>query len=177
MFRWIVGGLTVVAVVVIIAALYPNENGPERGPSQTVGSTLPALVFPALRGPAIGLNALRGQDVLVNVWATWCGPCRREMPALAMLARNFNGRLLVVAIDQGEDPNVVKAYVKQFGVGFPVAVDSEQRLGTALHLVGMPSSFFVDRQGVVREAVDGEMTYAMMSEKTQQLLAGSAERN
>lgn len=173
MFRWLGGGLLVAAIIVLIAAFYPNENGADRGPVQTVGSTLPALAFPSLQGQTIGLGSLRGHPVLVNVWATWCGPCRREMPALAALARHYQGRVLVIAVDQGEDPEVVKAYVKQFGVGFPVAVDREQRLGTALHLIGMPSSFFVDRNGVVRDAIDGEMTYAMMSEKTQRLLAGT----
>jgi len=176
-FRWIVGGLLIAAVIVFIAAVYPNENGSERGPALMDERTLPGLAFPSLQGPAVDLSALHGQPALVNVWATWCGPCRREMPALAMLARRFNGRLVVIAVDQGEDPEVVKAYVKQFGVGFPVAVDKDQRLGTALHLVGMPSSFFVDRQGVVRDAIDGEMSYAMMSEKAQRLLADSTERN
>lgn len=175
MFRWICGGLLVAAVVVTVAALYPNDNAPERGPSEAVGSALPALAFPSLQGSTIDLRSLRGKPVLLNVWATWCGPCRREMPALAMLARNMHDRLTVIAVDQGEDPAVVRSYVQRFGVGFPVAVDGEQRLGTALHLVGMPSSFFIDSSGIVREAIDGEMTYAGMSEKAQRLLA-PAER-
>ena len=170
------GGIIVAAVVVLVAALYPNENPGDRGPTQMVGEDVPALAFPALRGPAIDLGALHGRDVLLNVWATWCGPCRREMPALQVLARRMQGKLLVVAVDQGEDPSVVARYVRQFGVRFAVAVDRDQRLGTALHLVGMPSSFFIDRSGTVRDAVDGEMTYATMSEKAQRLLAVDTER-
>jgi thiol-disulfide isomerase/thioredoxin len=171
-FRWFVGGLVVVAVIVLIAALYPNENAPDRGPAQVIGSELPALTLPVLHGRDGNLGRLRGKDAVVNVWATWCGPCRREMPALALLAHNLGPRLTVVAIDQGEDAQVVKAYVKQFNVGFPVFLDREQRIGTMLHLVGLPSSFFVDRNGVVRDAVDGEMTYQMMSEKAHRLIAG-----
>ena len=162
----------VAAVIVLAAALYPNANPPERGPAQVVGGVLPALTLRALGGPDASLRALHGKDVLVNVWATWCGPCRREMPALARLARAMNPRLTVVAIDQGEDAQVVDAYVKQFGVHFPIYLDREQRMGTMLHLVGLPSSFFVDRNGVVREAVDGEMTYDTMLEKSQRLVAG-----
>lgn len=172
MFRWLVGGLVVAAVIFLIAALYPNENGPERGPAQVVGSDLPALTLTALHGPDVNLQSLRGKDVLVNVWATWCGPCRREMPALASLAHSMGSRLTVVAIDQGEDARVVNAYVKQFNVDFPIYLDREQRTGTVLHLVGLPSSFFINRNGVVREAVDGEMTYQMMSEKAHRLVAG-----
>src|SRR5579872_5732498 len=110
MFRLVIGGLLVAAVVVIVAALYPTENAPDRGPSQAVGSALPPLAFPSLQGSTIDLRALRGRPVLLNVWATWCGPCRREMPALAMLARNTHDRLTVVAVDQGEDPSVVRSY-------------------------------------------------------------------
>jgi thiol-disulfide isomerase/thioredoxin len=133
---------------------------------------MPAFALPPLRRSDIALSSLRGKDMLVNVWATWCGPCRREMPALAALARKMGPRLSVVAIDQGEDAQVVTAYVKQFGVGFPVYLDRDQRVGTMLHLVGLPSSFFVDRSGVVRDAVDGEMTYQMMAEKAERLVAG-----
>jgi thiol-disulfide isomerase/thioredoxin len=107
--------------------------------------------------------------VLLNVWATWCGPCRREMPALERLAREQTGRLVVIAVDQGEAPATARDFAKRFGVTFPVAADPEQRLGTQLHLVGMPSSFFIDKKGVIREAIDGEMTYDVMLRKAQQI--------
>lgn len=171
--RLLVGGLVVAAVIVLIAGLYPNENAPDRGPSQVVGSELPNLELAELHGRTASLNSLRGKDALVNVWATWCGPCRREMPALALLSRTMGSRLAVVAIDQGEDAQVVSAYVKQFKVDFPVYLDRGQRAGTMLHLVGLPSSFFVDRNGVVRDAVDGEMTFQMMSEKARRLTSGT----
>jgi thiol-disulfide isomerase/thioredoxin len=133
---------------------------------------MPSFSLPPLRRSEVSLSSLRGHDALVNVWATWCGPCRREMPALAQLSRQMGPRLAVVAIDQGEDAQVVSAYVNQFGGGLRVYLDRDQRVGTMLHLVGLPSSFFVDRHGVVRDAVDGEMTYQMMAEKAQRLVAG-----
>jgi cytochrome c biogenesis protein CcmG, thiol:disulfide interchange protein DsbE len=170
--RWLVGGFVVAAVIVLIAALYPNANVADRGPAQLVGGEMPAFSLAPLRRSDVRLSSLRGKDVLVNVWATWCGPCRREMPALAALAKKMGPRLAVVAIDQGEDAQVVSTYVKQFNVDFPIYLDRDQRVGTMLHLVGLPSSFFVDRSGVVRDAVDGEMTYQMMDEKAQRLIAG-----
>jgi thiol-disulfide isomerase/thioredoxin len=170
--RWLLGGLVVAAVIVLIAAFYPNENAPDRGPAQAVGDELPAVTLSALHGSQIDLQALRGKDTLVNVWATWCGPCRREMPALNMLAHAMGPQLAVVAIDQGEDAKVVDAYVRAFNVGFPIYLDPGQRVGTTLHLVGLPSSFFVDSHGVIKDAVDGEMTYQMMSDKAHALLAG-----
>ncbi len=170
--RWIVGGLVAVALVVLIAALFPNSMDQNRGPAQVVGMAAPDVSVPLVTGGEVALRRLHGKDVLLNVWATWCGPCRREMPALERLAREKAGALTVLAIDQGEDPGTAKAYADRFGITFAVGVDGGQRLGTALHLVGLPSSFFIDKNGVIREAVDGEMTYETMAEKARILIAG-----
>jgi thiol-disulfide isomerase/thioredoxin len=167
--RWIVGAIVAVALVVLIAAYFPSEIDQSRGPAQVVGMIAPALTVPLVTGGEMDLNSLRGHDVLLNVWATWCGPCRREMPALERLAREQTGRLVVIAVDQGEAPATARDFAKRFGVTFPVAADPEQRLGTQLHLVGMPSSFFIDKNGVIREAVDGEMTYDVMLRKAQHI--------
>jgi thiol-disulfide isomerase/thioredoxin len=167
--RWIVGAVVAVALVVLIAAYFPSEIDQSRGPAQVVGMIAPALTVPLVTGGEMDLNSLRGHDVLLNVWATWCGPCRREMPALERLAREQTGRLVVIAVDQGEAPATARDFAKRFGVTFPVAADPEQRLGTQLHLVGMPSSFFIDKKGVIREAIDGEMTYDVMLRKAQQI--------
>src|SRR5215470_2880917 len=167
--RWIVGAIVAVALAVLIAAYFPSEIDQNRGPSQVVGLTAPVLTMPLVSGGTIDLGTLRGHDVLLNVWATWCGPCRREMPALERLASERTGRLVVVAVDQGEAQSTARAFAQRFGVTFPVAADQEQRLGTQLHLLGLPSSFFIDKSGVIREAVDGEMTYEMMAQKAQRL--------
>lgn len=169
MIRWIAGAVVAVALVVLIAAFFPSEIDQNRGPAQVVGMTAPDVTVPLVTGGSVNLGSLRGHDVLLNLWATWCGPCRREMPALERLAREQPGRLVVVAVDQGEDPATARQFARRFGVTFPVASDEGQRLGTQLHLAGMPSSFFIDRRGVIREAVDGEMTYETMRDKARLL--------
>lgn len=181
MYRFLIGGLVVVAVVVLTAMFVPSDFDQARhsygGPAeQVVGTGMPDATVLDIGGGQLRLASFRGQPVLVNLWATWCGPCRREMPALERLSREEAGKLAVVAIDQREDPEVVRAYVKRFGVTFRVGIDGEQQLGTQLHLIGLPSSFFIDRNGIIRDAVDGEMTYEVMSEKAKSLLA-SLPRN
>lgn len=176
MYRWLVGGLVVVAVVVLTAMYVPSDFDQALhtygGPAGQVGTDLPEAVVPNVEGGRIDLAAYKGRPVLVNLWATWCGPCRREMPALERLSKEQSG-LTVIAIDQREDPAIVRSYVKRFGVTFAVGIDDSQQLGTDLHLIGLPSSFFVDRDGVIRDAVDGEMTYDVMSAKARALLARS----
>jgi hypothetical protein len=71
----------------------------------------------------------------------------------------------------------VRAFVKRFGVTFAVGIDGDQLLGTELHLIGLPSSFFIDRTGVIRDAVDGEMTYDVMTQKARSLLAADARNS
>ena len=181
MYRWLVGGLVVVAVVVLTAMYVPSDFDQAlhtyAGPAgQVVGTALPEAVVSNVEGGRIDLAAFKGRPVLVNLWATWCGPCRREMPALERLSKEQSG-LTVVAIDQREDPAIVRSYVKRFGVTFAVGIDDSQQLGTDLHLTGLPSSFFVDRDGVIREAVDGEMTYDMMSAKARARRASSAGKS
>ena len=166
-----------VAVVVLTAMFVPSDFDQARhayaGPAeQVVGTTIPDAIVPNVDGGDIHLSSYRGRPLLVNLWATWCGPCRREMPALERLSKEEGGRLTVIAIDQREDPAVVQSYVKRFGVTFAVGIDDGQRLGTDLHLIGLPSSFFVDGDGVIRDAVDGEMTYDVMTAKARSLLAG-----
>jgi len=181
-YRWLIGGLVVVAVVVLTAMFVPSDFDQARhsyaGPAeQVVGTTLPGAIVPNVEGGSIDLAAYRGRPLIVNLWATWCGPCRREMPALERLAKEQRGKLAVVAIDQREDPSVVQSYVKRFGVTFAVGVDDGQRLGTDLHLIGLPSSFFVDRNGIIRDAVDGEMTYDVMTAKAKALVAADARKS
>jgi cytochrome c biogenesis protein CcmG, thiol:disulfide interchange protein DsbE len=181
-YRWLVGGLVVVAVVVLTAMFVPSDFDQSRhtfaGPAeQVVGTVLPDAIVSNVEGGEINLAAYRGRPVLVNLWATWCGPCRREMPALERLSREQAGKLAVIAIDQREDSTVVRSYLRRFGVTFAVGVDNGQQLGTDLHLIGLPSSFFVDRNGVIRDAVDGEMTYDVMNEKARSLLAADARKS
>jgi len=181
-YRWLVGGLVVVAVVVLTAMFVPSDFDQSRhtfaGPAeQVVGTVLPGAIVPNVEGGDIDLAALRGKPAVINLWATWCGPCRREMPALERLSKEQAGKLVVIAIDQREDASVVRSYLQRFGVTFAVGVDDGQRVGTDLHLIGLPSSFFVDRNGIIRDAVDGEMTYDVMNEKARSLLAADARKS
>lgn len=162
---WILAGVT---IVVVLAFAFYLGGGPRRpdvigGPSRLAGA--PAASFDIVRagGSADSLARYRGKVVLVNLWATWCPPCREEMPALEKLYRAHAAQgFVVLGIDQGESANVAAAYARKLGVSFPILVDDQQQYGRAYAAQGLPTSVLVDRTGHIVQGIDGEMSLEQM---------------
>lgn len=162
---WILAGVT---IVVVLAVAFYLGGGPRRpdvagGPSTLAGA--PAINFEIVRtdGKPDSLAQYRGKVVLVNLWATWCPPCREEMPALERIYRAHAPQgLIVLGIDQGESANVAAAYAHARGVTFPILIDDQQQYGRAYAAQGLPTSVLVDRTGHVIKGVDGEMSFEEM---------------
>jgi len=94
------------------------------------------------------LRALRGKVVLVNLWATWCPPCRKEIPTLKAVYDRFKSRGLVILAISDEEPDVLRKFVSDEGVGFPVLPDAGEKVGERIfHVTGIPVSFIYDRSG------------------------------
>ena len=142
----------------------PGRAGGGGGPSTLRGA--PAQSFDVRRtdGVVDSLARHRGQVVLVNLWATWCPPCREEMPALQAFARQNAGKVTVLGIDQGESAGVASAFAKERGVTFPVLVDEQQQYGRTYAAVGLPTTIIVGRDGHVVRGIDGPLTLAQMRE-------------
>jgi len=158
------------AVVVAILAFRFYQGGgngppPVGGPAMLAGA--PAASFPvkALGGAPDSLANYRGKVVLVNLWATWCPPCREEIPALETLYRQYRSQgFVVLGIDQGESAKVAGEFARKYGVTYPVLVDDGQQYGRAYAALGLPTSILVDRAGKIIKGVDGEMSLAQMRE-------------
>lgn len=122
------------------------------------GTAAPALVGKTLDGEAFALEDLRGKVVLVNVWATWCAPCRQELPELRRLhhAHRERGFAVVgVSVDARRALGTLRAMVDEFELDYPMVFDPEQRAIAPWQIRGYPTSFLVDRQGIVRWRRDG----------------------
>ncbi|MEN9934063.1 MAG: hypothetical protein RLZZ387_642 [Chloroflexota bacterium] len=131
----------------------------------------PDFTLAALDGSEVRLASLRGQVVLVNVWATWCPPCRAEMPAIQATYDEYRGQgFTVLAVNFKEDARTVAAYLEEHRLTFPALLDVDGSVGSVYQARGLPSSFFVDRRGVIRAVYRGPMPRGIIEGTVAQLL-------
>jgi peroxiredoxin len=122
----------------------------------------PDFAVPDLAGQAVRLSGLRGQVVLVNLWTTWCPPCREEMPSMEKLYQRFRDRgFVLLAVSQDEYGRAaVEPFVRELGITFPVLVDPEHQVGDRYHVWGYPESFLIDREGRIVDRIIGPRDWA-----------------
>lgn len=129
------------------------------GSTPRLGEPAPDFTLATLDGQRLGLADLRGRPVLINFWASWCPPCRGEMPDLAQAAREYSDvGLVVLAVNLQEEPEAIQRYATNAGLSFPIALDRSGAVATRYNLTGLPTSFFIDRNGVVRDLNIGALT-------------------
>jgi peroxiredoxin len=133
----------------VVAALAVVSSG--AGAAVTPSASAPDFTLPSLDGPNLRLQEQRGRVVMINFWATWCGPCRVEMPHLSKLYEKYRGSgFTVLAVNIDEDPHKAASLAKQLGMRFPVLLDTEKKVSRLYDLSTMPSTVLVDRDGRVR---------------------------
>lgn len=129
---------------------------------------LPAITLQALEGPPLALSSLRGRPAVVNLWASWCPPCRRELPMLVAAAQAHGGARIVL-VNEGETAARVAAYLRQAGLpASGVLLDPDSRLLAAYQSPGLPTTLFVRADGTVQRVHIGELSAATL----QQAIAG-----
>jgi peroxiredoxin len=122
-----------------------------------VGSVAPNFQLYDLEGNEVTMAGYRGRVVFVNFWATWCKPCRIEMPAMEILYREFRRKdfeILAISTD-AQGPAVTRPFKESLGLTFPILHDSDFRVGVAYGARTLPMSFLVDRRGVITHRIFG----------------------
>ena len=128
-----------------------------------VGYPVPAYAASTLTGDSISLAARRGTVVLLNVWATWCHPCRAEIPELVAMHKKYAARgleIVGVSVDAAAAEPDVRAFMKDFAMDYTIWLDPADRVSTRFLLVGVPTTFLIDRGGVLRWRKTGPITTA-----------------
>jgi peroxiredoxin len=140
-------------------------------PAPLADHSAPDFTLSNLDGTKVALSDLKGQVVLINVWATWCPPCRVEMPTIqAAYEQYHNQGFTVVAVNLKEDPSAVEAFMREHQLTFPALLDADGQVSRTYQAVSLPSSFFVDRRGVIRAVYHGPMPRSIIAGTVEQLL-------
>ena len=129
-----------------------------------------------INGKKVSSSEFKGKVVVLNFWATWCGPCRAEMPSLNNLYNEYKDKglvVLAVSVDTSEKP--VKSFIKEYKLSFPVLMDKNKEVSFDDYgVLGLPTTFLIDKNGIVKEKIMGEMEWdsPRMKEKILKLLGG-----
>lgn len=141
-----------------------------------VGHLAPTFTLPTTTGESVALasyfgeTAETGQPVVLNFWATWCGPCRIEMPHFQDASLRYKGKVVILGVNQGESVETITAYAESIGITYPLLVDADNQVSLTYNVNNLPTTIFIDRQGIVREVVIGTMSKGVLEDRIERLL-------
>ena len=168
-------GLAVSNAAAVPSTAFPSTTlGTGGTVSQPVVAASPAPDFTTkdLAGNTVRLSDYRGQPVVLNAWATWCGPCRLEMPDLEKFYQEYREQgVVVLAVNMGESKDTVATFIKDNKYTFPVLLDeTTAAVGRPYRISGIPATFFIDRQGKIASIQVGAMNLAEMKRRVAAIL-------
>jgi len=172
-----------VAVVLSAGAIWTALSAVPQAAAPDAPTTAPREGFAApdfrstlLGGGEIALSDLRGKVVIVNLWASWCPPCRAEMPALQEVYEAYRDRgfeILAVNTTYQDSQAAAARFVQEYGLSFPVPLDQTGEVSRSYLLRALPTSFFIDRDGVIRSVIiGGPMSKTTIQTTVEALLGG-----
>ncbi|MBD7963847.1 TlpA disulfide reductase family protein [Fictibacillus norfolkensis] len=133
------------------------------------GSTAPTFSLVTLDGKQVDLKDYRGKKVIVNFWATWCPPCREEMPEMEKFYRDYKNKdveILAVNLEYSEtNTEKVSKFVKEYELSFPIPLDEKNTIGKQFRAVSIPTSYFIDEEGMISNSHIGPMDYDFMKDE------------
>ena len=143
-------------------------------PSPREGFFAPDFTLDTLQGEQVKLSSLRGKVIVVNFWTTWCPPCRAETPALERsyeAYKDLDVVILGVNLTDQDSLKEVESFVHEFGLTYPILLDRDGAVGLLYQLSGLPTTFFINREGIIRAVViGGPMSETSIRSKIESLL-------
>lgn len=162
----IIGAIVVIGIIVGIGLSRQGLTQPTSGPA-------PDFTLNTFDGPAITLSELRGKVVVLNFWAGWCGPCRDEAPDLQAAWERYQptGEVVFLGVAWSDMERSARDFLAEFGTTYPTGLDVGTRISEDYRITGIPETFFIDRDGEVRDFVMRPMQEAEIVERVDNLLA------
>ena len=165
------GALGILVLAAILGGLLAldrigdDDLGPLDDRTPSVGELAPQFELRNADGTVVRLSDFRGRVVWINFWATWCGPCRRELPEIARLAAEFGDEdLVVLAVNQEQSATAARDFWEELGLDLPILLDSSGDVSNQYRLRGLPDNFFIDREGVLQSFRLGFLVEEQMRE-------------
>jgi DsbE subfamily thiol:disulfide oxidoreductase len=163
--------LILLTLVVGMAWIWTNRvsvagtSGTESLPAAPViGHPAPDFALTTLEGEKFQLSTQRGTPVVLNFWATWCPPCRAELPELKAASERYADQVAIVGINQAEAPATVAKFAQDVGLTFRVPLDQQGAVSRVYGVRSLPTTFFIDRSGIIRQIQNGPLTEATLAQ-------------
>ncbi|MDQ0339185.1 peroxiredoxin [Caldalkalibacillus uzonensis] len=166
LLRVIVLGIIVLAIGSAFFTAYTSDDTPVK-----IGEPAPDFVLENLQGEQVRLSDYKGKGVFINFWATNCPPCREEMPYMETQYQQFKDRgVEIMAINIAESRLAASRFAERYGLSFPILLDQDRSVTHRYGVIPIPSSFFVDENGIVVAKVEGMMSEEMIKEKMESIV-------
>lgn len=120
------------------------------------GQKFPDFTLESLDGEKITLSELANQPIVINFWATWCDPCKEEMPLFEAVYSENSG-IVVLGVNYNEPANIIRRFVEERGITFPILLDADGKLAERFQVFGFPTTYFIDRDGILRGIYVGQL--------------------
>jgi peroxiredoxin len=169
--RWILAGIGIVVVLVVGGITWAVVAGSDDGGSANTvspvsvrnggpraGDVAPDFTLRTLDGKTVSLSEYRGTPVVLNFWASWCNPCRREFPLLREKLANGRDDFVVLGVDNRDIDSDARSFVKEQRASWPIAVDRDQKVWKAYAAQQLPQTFFIRPDGTIAERIYGQLT-------------------
>lgn len=172
--------LILALIIVAYILITPSEesttqiDGKNTQPSSAtvglaIGNTPPDISLVGIDGKKMQLSDLKGKKVFLNFWATWCPPCRGEMPDIEKMHKTYGNDLTIVAVSSAESSSTVKKFLQKTNYTFPIYLDENANISRTYQLASIPTSYFIDENGIIRQKVIGAIHYDIMQSYYQNL--------
>ncbi len=170
MRRWVLLGAGVVAVSLLVVLFKGFGRDPHAVPFMLEGKPAPQFeLAPWDGGKKISLASLKGKPVVINFWATWCGPCKMEHPVIEWGARQFGRDAVFLGVAHEDTEENVRKYLAQAGSGFPQLNDPQSAMAVDYGLAGVPETYFIDKNGIIRGKHIGPIDTESLAERIRSL--------
>jgi len=154
----------------------PADNAAAAIPEKAdIGYTAPSFSLTGLDGQTHSLEALRGKPVILNFWASWCGPCRDEAPSFVKLHKQYGDRLHVVAVNLTATDSLESAreFARTYGFTFPVPLDKDGEIAARYRIRPIPTTIFIDSRGIITDGVLGALEWDLLRDRALPLIEGT----